>query len=96
MAYLRRPLNSILIDICGTSDRAAFWCAFSNVTLFLLPILFMLDYSPEDHTSTLGLWVLAAVIKRGILGLAVTVVTLGFVVGSFIRRSQAGASAPGR
>ena len=88
MAYLHGPLKSVLTDLCGTVERASFWCAFSNLTLFLLPLLFMLDYSPGENAGPVGFWVLAAVLKRGVLGLAVTVVTLGIVMGCFIRRGE--------
>lgn len=88
IAYLHRPLKSVLKDLCGTVERASFWCAFSNVTLLVLPLIFMLDYSPEGQAGPAGPWVFAAVIKRGVLGLAVTVVMLGIVMGSFIRRDE--------
>jgi hypothetical protein len=88
MFYLHRPLRSVLTDLCGTSDRASFWCAFSNITLFLLPLLFMLDYRPEESASSMWLWSLAEIFKRGLLGLSLTVVVLGIVMGSFIRRGD--------
>jgi hypothetical protein len=87
MFYLHRPLRSVLTDLCGTADRASFWCAFSNITLFLLPLLFMLDYRPEESNS-IWLWSLAEIFKRGLLGLSLTVVVLGIVMGSFIRRGD--------
>jgi hypothetical protein len=88
MAYLHRPLRSVLTDLCGTADRASFWCAFSNITLFLLPLLFMLDFRPEDPSNSVWLWSLAEIFKRGLLGLSLTVVVLGIVMGSFIRRGD--------
>jgi hypothetical protein len=87
VVHLHRPLRAILTDLCGTSDRASFWCAFSNITLFLVPMIFMLDYQPEPNSGE-WLWVLAAVLKRGILGLTITVVTLGFVVTRSIRHGE--------
>jgi hypothetical protein len=88
MSYLYRPLRSVLTDLCGTADRASFWCAFSNITLFLLPLLFMLDYRPDASSNEIWLWSLAEIFKRGLLGLALTVVGLGIVMGSFIRRTD--------
>lgn len=88
LVHLHRPLRAILTDLCGTSDRASFWCAFSNITLFLVPLIFMLDYQPEPSSGE-WLWVLAAVVKRGILGLTITVVTLGFVITRSIRHDEA-------
>lgn len=95
MAHLHTPLRAILTDLCGTSDRAAFWCAFSNITLFLLPLILMLDYQPETNSGA-WLWVLAAVLKRGLVGLAISVVTLGFVIASFICRGDVSVVIPQR
>lgn len=88
MAYLHRPLRAVLIDLCGTADRAAFWCAFSNITLFLFPLILMLDYQPDATSSHMWLWMLAAILKRGLLGLAISVIALGFVIATFIRRGE--------
>jgi hypothetical protein len=86
MFYLHRPLRSVLTDLCGTADRTSFWCAFSNTTLFLLPLLFMLDYRPDESSRSIWLWSLTEIFKRGLLGLSLTVGVLGIVMGSFIRR----------
>ena len=45
--YLRPFLRKILIDLCGTEDRAQFWTAFSNILLIGIPVIFALNYSPE-------------------------------------------------
>jgi hypothetical protein len=89
MAYLNRPLRLVLTDLCGTADRALFWRAFTNITLFLFPLLFMLDYRPEDSSDSAWLWSFAALAKRGVFGLVATVVVLAIVMGSFIRRCDA-------
>jgi hypothetical protein len=96
IAYLNRPLRSVLTDICGTQDRASFWCAFSNITLFLFPLLFMLDYRPDESSVSAWLWYLADLAERGLLGLVLTVVVLGIVMGSFIRRCDARSIAQSR
>lgn len=46
IGYLRPFLKKILVDLCGTEDRAQFWTAFSNILLFGLPLLFSLNYRP--------------------------------------------------
>jgi len=38
LLYLRSPLQLILTDLCGTVERRRFWTAFSNITLFLVPL----------------------------------------------------------
>jgi hypothetical protein len=83
--YLNRHVRNLLIDLCGTKERADFWRAFSNVVLFLLPLLFVLDFRPEDAA---WIWNLTAELKRGLLGLGATVVVLGIVIGLSIPRRR--------
>ena len=44
---LRRPLQRLLVDLCGTSNRAAFWTAFTNVALVLTPLLGAMHRRPS-------------------------------------------------
>ena len=50
--YLKPYLHDVLVDLCGTAPRAAFWTAFSNVTVALTPILFALHYRPRYRART--------------------------------------------
>ena len=43
VAYVKKHLRTLLIELCGTTERASFWLAFSNVTLVLVPLIFALD-----------------------------------------------------
>ncbi len=75
--YLNRHIRNLLTDLCGTQERADFWRAFSNVILFLLPLLFVLNFHPDDE---LWIWNLSAELMRGLLGLVMTVLVLGIVI----------------
>ena len=90
VAYLRAPLRSILVELCGTGERAAFWVAFSNVTLALLPLIFALQYTPEVKAGTAAVFEVAAQLKWALAGLLGSVVVLGLVLRGFIRRQGAG------
>lgn len=46
LAYLRPFLRRILVDICGTEDRAQFWTTFTNIVLLSLPLLAALGFTP--------------------------------------------------
>src|ERR1039457_4246889 len=69
VAYLRAPLYSILVELCGTRERAAFWVAFSNVTLALLPLIFAMQYTPEVKPGTSVVLEVAAQLKWALAGL---------------------------
>jgi hypothetical protein len=92
VAYLRVPLHNILVELCGTRERAAFWVAFSNVTLALLPLIFAMEYTPEPKGGTPAVLEVAAQLKWAMAGLLSAVVVLGWVLGRFIRRQPAGST----
>ena len=86
VAYLRRPLKSILVDLCGTEERAWFWTAFSNVTLTLVPTIFALHHRPQGESFPSLVFELGAQLEGALIGLVVSVVVLGFVLSAFIPR----------
>ena len=47
LQYLKLHLQAVLVDLCGTEVRAAFWTAFSTITVALTPIMFALHYRPD-------------------------------------------------
>jgi hypothetical protein len=89
VAYLRSPLHNILVELCGTGERAAFWVSFSNVTIALVPLIFAMQYTPELKTGSSAVIELAAQLKWALAGLLFAVLVLGWVLRGFIRR-QAG------
>jgi hypothetical protein len=49
--YLRPFLKRVLIDLCGTEERAQFWTAFSNILMIGLPMIIALTYQPEAQSA---------------------------------------------
>jgi hypothetical protein len=88
VAYLRRPLLRILVDLCGHEDRAKFWLAFSNVTVTLTPLLFALHQRPSTDSHAAPIFEFADQLEIALLGLVISVFVLGFVLGRFIPRGQ--------
>jgi hypothetical protein len=86
--YLRSRLDPILIDLCGTLDRARFWTAFSNVTLILVPMIRALGYRPGECLMPASVMQLADQLEQALIGLVVSVFALGFVLTLFIRWSM--------
>jgi hypothetical protein len=50
-SYLRRFLYRILLDLCGTEDRAKFWTIFTNFLMIGIPVMMALSYRPETLTA---------------------------------------------
>ena len=88
LAYLRRPLVRILVDLCGTEDRAGFWLAFSNVTMFLIPVLFALHRHPASASFVEAIFGIGDQLEAALLGLVVSVAALGLVLSRFIQRNE--------
>jgi hypothetical protein len=82
--YMRPHLRTILTELCGTRERAAFWVAFSNVTLCLSPLLFAIRQWPERPEADPPVSQLGGQIGAAIGGLLVAVVALGIVIGKFV------------
>jgi uncharacterized membrane protein YhaH (DUF805 family) len=92
VVYLQPHLKAVLVDLCGTVERAKFWTAFSNVTLMLSPLVFAMGYRPQIGTDSAAIFEMGTQLKWALIGLVVSVVMLGLVIGSFIPRSRPGAS----
>jgi hypothetical protein len=86
VAYLTPSLRKILIDLCGTAERANFWTAFSNLSLILTPLIFALHQLPEGDPKTPLVLQLGAQIEWALIGLVANVLVVGFVISRFIPR----------
>jgi hypothetical protein len=86
VAYLRSPLHNILVELCGTRERAAFWVSFSNVTITLVPLIFAMQYTPDLKAGSSAVLELAAQLKWALAGLLFAVLVLGWVLRGFTRR----------
>lgn len=89
VAYLRPHLRALLLDLCGTADRANFWAVFSDVTLVLMPLIFALQYRLEVGHGASLVFEFGAQLKWALVGLLTTVVILGIVISSFLPRQPA-------
>ncbi len=94
VTYLRAPLHTILVELCGTRERAAFWVAFCNVTIALVPVIFAMQYTPELRAGTSPVFEVAAQLKWAFAGLLCTVVVIGWVLSRFIPRQAVASTRP--
>lgn len=88
LRYLKAYLQKILVDLCGTEQRANFWMAFCNVTLILVPLICAMHYRPELGQYAPVLLDLVDQIKWALVGLAASVLAIGLVISRFIAKDQ--------
>ena len=81
--YLRPTLKRVLIDLCGTEERAQFWVKFSLILLVLLPIIFGLGFNPETTSADTQFLALAGQLRWNIFGFVLALVAIGAAVAFF-------------
>jgi hypothetical protein len=86
--YLKPSLQDILTDLCGTAQRAAFWTAFSNVTLGLTPVVFAMHYRPDHGDAAPAVFAIGSQLEWALAGLLVSVMMLGFILSRFITKQD--------
>lgn len=82
--YIRPSLQAVLVDLCGSSARAAFWTAFSTVTVALTPIVFALHYRPDTRRLTVAVFEIGSQLELALAGLLLSVLVLAIVLARFI------------
>jgi len=87
LRYLRNPLEVILTDLCGTTDRARFWMSFSNVILFLVPFLLALDHRSGTFSWQTTIFDLSGQIEIAMIGFGVSVLVVGFIISRYVPRT---------
>jgi hypothetical protein len=81
--YLRIPLHRLLVDLCGTEERARFWLAFSSVLLLGTPLAAALGYSPPPAPLDDAMFIMFRQFGQNLMAFLVALVGLGIVVSFF-------------
>jgi len=83
VAYLRQSLRPILVDLCGSEERARFWVTFASILLIGLPIVFAMGYNPLAGNPDGMFFDVANQIKRNLLGFLLTLMGIGAIISFF-------------
>ena len=86
--YLKKHLRLPLIELCGTSQRASFWLALCNVTLVVVPLIFVLGYVPDFESSKNLIFEIAGQIKSALIGIVLTLGGFALVLLKYISREN--------
>ena len=91
---VQRPLNAILVEICGAAHRARFWTRFFGAML-LLSVLFFCLWSPPDASSAkITLHEIIGMMRAGLFGLLSAMVLLAAIVLVWQSRFERGLAPP--
>jgi len=83
VGYLRPHLRKVLIELCGTEERAQFWTAFSNILLIGLPVIFSLNYRPAYRDIVHPFFDIAGKLSSNLGGMLLGLVCIGIIVTFF-------------
>ncbi|MDH5368539.1 MAG: hypothetical protein OEW99_00825 [Gammaproteobacteria bacterium] len=80
--YLLKPLlRQILIDTCGNQTRAEFWVMFTQLMLFIAPLLIVIFFAPTQEVTTIHVTeVIQATLFRSLLGVFLALTMIGQVI----------------
>ena len=81
--YLRPFLKRILVDLCGTEERAQFWTVFSNILLVGCPLLISLMYQPQALNAEELFFELTRRTSGNLFGFMFALMAIGFTVSIF-------------
>ena len=80
MAYLRPHLKRVLVDLCGSEQRAQFWTVFSNIVLVAVPTIFGMGFHPKALDAQNIFFEISNQVKWNLLGFVMVLMGAGFVV----------------
>jgi hypothetical protein len=81
--YLRQYLYRILLDLCGSDDRAQFWTVFSTILLVGIPMIFALGYRPEALTSLDMFFEIIGRLRGNLYAYLASLLIIGMIVSFF-------------
>ncbi len=84
--YIRKPLHILLVDLCGTEDRARFWTQITLLSYVLMTALMSLSYQPDEILAPY--YYLGGHLGRTLTGLLLITGFMTLTVSRFIRRQQ--------
>jgi hypothetical protein len=83
VAYFRPYLRRVLVDLCGTQERAQFWVVFSSILLVGVPLIFGMGYHPEEGAPGMLFFDAASQVRANLLGFLLALLGIGFFVSFF-------------
>jgi hypothetical protein len=94
VAFLGRPLRRLLIDACGAAERANFWVVYSDVMIFIAPLVATVVFGKSGDLLTLTLAFYKAALGSALAGIFVALAAVGLQVARILPRRTEKEAAP--
>jgi hypothetical protein len=80
VGFLTRPLRRLLHDACGTTERANFWVVYSDVMIFIAPLVTAVVFGKSSDAYTSPLAFYKAALGSALFGIFVALAAIGLLV----------------
>lgn len=85
--YVQKHLRQLLVEVCGSAERADFWLVFNNIMLVLIPLIFVMGSPPEFGPGKNLAVEMAEQVKWGLLGFVLTLGFFGLILLRYIPKN---------
>jgi hypothetical protein len=92
--FLSRPLRRLLIDACGTVERANFWVVYSDAMIFIAPLVTTVVFGKSSDLYTPTLPFYKAALGSALSGIFVALAAVGLQVARMLPRRVDKEAAP--
>lgn len=75
---LKKPLSHLLAELCGTPQRAEFWARYTNMMLFITPLLGVIMFGRNTPSPDINFIFLKESFRSALFGLFIALVIIGF------------------
>jgi hypothetical protein len=82
--FLTRPLRRLLVDACGTVERANFWVMYSDVMIFIAPLVAVVVFGKSSDLYTPTLPFYKAALGSALFGVFVALAAVGLKVAKIL------------
>ena len=83
---LTGPLRRILIDACGSLERARFWVVYSDAMIFIAPLVAIVVFGKSSELSAPTLGFYKSALGSALFGVFVALAAIGLQVARLLPR----------
>lgn len=80
---LKSALQKVLVDLCGTPERAHFWTRFSMIMLIATPVVLSLGFTPLEKGGQMLFFEMMHRVRGNLIGYLFMLATTGAFISVF-------------
>lgn len=85
---ITKSLHSLLVDVCGTIERARFWVVYSNVMMFIAPLLVVMLFGQSNYVGEQTFLFYKTAFGCALAGVFVSLLAIGLQISNSISDAE--------